>query len=79
MIEPYQGRVYDPCCGSGGMFVESERFDLARWKRVNRAQHRARKVTHRSSQGHPIAGRMPIDDRLAPNTRRLAVALHQRR
>ena len=26
MIEPYQGRVYDPCCGSGGMFVQSERF-----------------------------------------------------
>ena len=24
MIEPYQGRVYDPCCGSGGMFVQSE-------------------------------------------------------
>lgn len=26
MLEPYQGRVYDPCCGSGGMFVQSERF-----------------------------------------------------
>jgi type I restriction enzyme M protein len=26
MIEPYQGRVFDPCCGSGGMFVQSERF-----------------------------------------------------
>ncbi|MHB8319857.1 MAG: type I restriction enzyme endonuclease domain-containing protein [Acidimicrobiales bacterium] len=26
MIEPYQGRVYDPCCGSGGMFVQSEHF-----------------------------------------------------
>ncbi len=26
MIEPYKGRVYDPCCGSGGMFVQSERF-----------------------------------------------------
>ncbi len=26
MIEPYSGRVYDPCCGSGGMFVQSERF-----------------------------------------------------
>ena len=24
MIEPYRGRVYDPCCGSGGMFVQSE-------------------------------------------------------
>ena len=26
MIEPYSGRVYDPCCGSGGMFVMSEKF-----------------------------------------------------
>jgi len=26
MLEPYTGRVYDPCCGSGGMFVQSERF-----------------------------------------------------
>ncbi len=26
MIEPYKGRVFDPCCGSGGMFVSSERF-----------------------------------------------------
>ncbi len=26
MIEPFSGRVYDPCCGSGGMFVQAERF-----------------------------------------------------
>ncbi len=26
MLAPYHGRVYDPCCGSGGMFVQSERF-----------------------------------------------------
>lgn len=26
MIEPFKGRAYDPCCGSGGMFVQSERF-----------------------------------------------------
>jgi type I restriction enzyme M protein len=26
MLEPTKGRVYDPCCGSGGMFVQSERF-----------------------------------------------------
>jgi type I restriction enzyme M protein len=26
MIEPFKGRVYDPCCGSGGMFVQSEEF-----------------------------------------------------
>jgi type I restriction enzyme M protein len=26
MLEPNQGRIYDPCCGSGGMFVQSEKF-----------------------------------------------------
>ena len=26
MLEPYQGRVYDPCCGSSGMFVQSIEF-----------------------------------------------------
>lgn len=26
MLEPYKGRVYDPCCGSAGMFVQSENF-----------------------------------------------------
>ncbi len=26
MLEPFKGRIYDPCCGSGGMFVQSENF-----------------------------------------------------
>ncbi|TVT37859.1 type I restriction-modification system subunit M [Hymenobacter setariae] len=26
LLEPYSGRVYDPCCGSGGFFVQSEKF-----------------------------------------------------
>ncbi len=30
MLAPYKGRVYDPCCGSGGMFVSSEKFIEAR-------------------------------------------------
>lgn len=29
MLEPYEGRVFDPCCGSGGMFVQSEKFIMA--------------------------------------------------
>ena len=29
MLEPYKGRVYDPCCGSSGMFVQSEQFIAA--------------------------------------------------
>lgn len=35
MLEPYKGRVFDPCCGSGGMFVQSERFVEEHQGRVN--------------------------------------------
>ncbi len=34
MIEPYHGRVYDPCCGSSGMFVQSEEFIRAHGGRL---------------------------------------------
>ncbi len=34
MIEPFKGRVYDPCCGSGGMFVQSEKFVQAHGGRL---------------------------------------------
>jgi len=35
MLEPYRGMVFDPCCGSGGMFVQSEKFVLAHQGRIN--------------------------------------------
>lgn len=35
MLEPYKGRVFDPCCGSGGMFVQSEKFVLAHQGKIN--------------------------------------------
>ena len=35
MLEPYKGRVLDPCCGSGGMFVQSEKFVEEHQGRVN--------------------------------------------
>lgn len=35
MVEPYKGRVYDPCCGSGGMFVMSEKFVKEHQGRIN--------------------------------------------
>lgn len=35
MLEPYKGRVFDPCCGSGGMFVQSEKFVDEHQGRVN--------------------------------------------
>ena len=34
MLTPYKGHVYDPCCGSGGMFVQSEKFVEAHGGRV---------------------------------------------
>ena len=35
MLAPYKGRVFDPCCGSGGMFVQSEKFVTSHQGRVN--------------------------------------------
>ena len=35
MLEPYSGRVFDPCCGSGGMFVQSEKFVTEHQGRVD--------------------------------------------
>ncbi|RKX77761.1 MAG: DNA methyltransferase, partial [Spirochaetes bacterium] len=35
MLQPYKGRVLDPCCGSGGMFVQSEKFVENHQGRVN--------------------------------------------
>lgn len=35
MLKPYKGRVYDPCCGSGGMFVQSEGFVVAHQGKIN--------------------------------------------
>lgn len=35
LLEPYRGKVYDPCCGSGGMFVQSETFVLAHRGRLD--------------------------------------------
>jgi len=34
MLAPYKGRVFDPCCGSGGMFVQSEKFIEAHGGRI---------------------------------------------
>jgi type I restriction enzyme M protein len=35
ILQPYQGRVYDPCCGSGGMFVQSAKFIEKHLKDIN--------------------------------------------
>lgn len=48
MLEPYEGRVFDPCCGSGGMFVQSEKF-------INKHQDYYKK------KGKAILGSNPAD------------------
>ncbi|MCD6322276.1 MAG: SAM-dependent DNA methyltransferase, partial [Clostridiales bacterium] len=35
MLQPHKGRVFDPCCGSGGMFVQSEKFVESHQGKVN--------------------------------------------
>lgn len=35
MLAPYKGRVFDPCCGTGGMFVQSEEFVKEHQGRIN--------------------------------------------
>ncbi|MFP4663855.1 MAG: N-6 DNA methylase, partial [Bacteroidales bacterium] len=35
MLKPHKGRVFDPCCGSGGMFVQSEDFVKSRQGRID--------------------------------------------
>jgi type I restriction enzyme M protein len=35
MLQPYKGRVFDPCCGSGGMFVQSEKFVTEHQGKIN--------------------------------------------
>lgn len=39
MLEPYEGRVFDPCCGSGGMFVQSEKFIAAHQDHYKKKGH----------------------------------------
>ena len=67
MIEPYEGRVYDPCCGSSGMFVQSIEFIRA---------HQARKGPGKSGRPGPTpsaASRISIYGQESnPTTLRLA-------
>ena len=47
VLEPYPGAVYDPCCGSGGMFVQAEKF-VARPPRPPRRHRRLRPGVQRA-------------------------------
>jgi len=68
MIEPYKGRVYDPCCGSGGMFVQSETF-------VEEHQGRKGDISVYGQESNPTTWRLcnmnlairGIDGNIGPN------------
>lgn len=51
MIEPYSGVVYDPCCGSGGMFVQSLKF-------VDRHNGNRQKVSIIGQESNPDTWRL---------------------
>lgn len=51
LIEPYDGVVYDPCCGSGGMFVQSIKF-------VERHQGNKKKISVRGQESNPDTWRL---------------------
>ena len=51
MIEPYKGRIFDPCCGSGGMFVQSEKF-------VERHQGRLKDISVYGQESNPTTWKM---------------------
>lgn len=51
MIEPYSGVVYDPCCGSGGMFVQSLKF-------VERHQGNKREISIMGQESQPETWRL---------------------
>jgi len=51
ILQPFEGRVYDPCCGSGGMFVQSAQF-------VARHQGNLRKVSIYGQEANPDTWKM---------------------
>lgn len=46
MLEPYKGRIYDPCCGTGGMFVQSETFIAEHGGRLNDIAVYGQEINH---------------------------------
>lgn len=51
ILQPYEGRVYDPCCGSGGMFVQSAKF-------IERHQGSLRKISIYGQEANPDTWKM---------------------
>ena len=69
ILEPFQGRVYDPCCGSGGMFVQAEKFVLSHRGRLDdiavygqEANERTWRLAKMNLAVHGIAGDLRRSD-----------------
>lgn len=63
IIEPYHGRVYDPCCGSGGMFVQSAEF-------VKRHQGNIDDLSIYGQESNPTTWKMATMNLAIPRHRR---------
>lgn len=51
VLQPYEGRVYDPCCGSGGMFVQSAKF-------IRRHSKEVRNISIYGQEANPATWKM---------------------
>jgi type I restriction enzyme M protein len=72
ILEPYKGRVYDPCCGSGGMFVQAEKFVLSHRGRQDdiavygqEANERTWRLARMNLAVHGISGDIRFSDTFA--------------
>lgn len=58
MVQPFKGRVYDPCCGSGGMFVQSTRFVEAHANQHVDPARRRREISVYGQESNPTTWRL---------------------
>jgi type I restriction enzyme M protein len=58
MLQPFKGRVFDPCCGSGGMFVQSERFVEAHATQYVDLKRRRQEISIFGQESNPTTWRL---------------------
>lgn len=58
MLQPFKGRVFDPCCGSGGMFVQSERFVEAHAIQLQDPKRRRAELSIFGQESNPTTWRL---------------------
>ena len=58
MLQPFKGRVFDPCCGSGGMFVQSERFVEAHATQLKDPKRRRAELSIFGQESNPTTWRL---------------------